>query len=125
MRSVQTAALAAAVSLVACAARAQTYTPCPLASGTTGVCGATVTSTPQALTLSMSRGYQRIVNNGPGTLWCTRDSKATPAPKGVSSYPITPVKPEEYPIAGTTYVPPEATTCMSVSGAINVAVETN
>ena len=86
--------------------------------------GAVVANTPVQLTSNANRRYQRIVNAGPGTLWCTRDPLATPSVAGPGCFPILAGAAEEYPIAGCAYVPPEATVAVSDS-TCNVAVEVN
>ena len=97
-------------------------TPLPIVASGCG--GATVGSTPVQLTSSNSKRYQRIVNNGPGNLWVTRDPLATPAVGAASCWEIVPSEDEEYPIAGSPYVPVAATWAVSDS-TCTVAVEVN
>ena len=98
------------------------YTPLPVAAG--GVGGAVITTTPVQLTNSNARRYQRIFNAGPGVLWLTRDPAATPAVQGPSCYSIPAGQDEEFPIPGSSYVPPAPTFAVSDS-TCNVSVEVN
>ena len=97
-------------------------TPLPISGFGNG--GATIGSTPVQLTVNGSKRYQRIVNGGPGTLWCTRDPLGVPSVAGPGCFPILPDADEEYPIPGSPYVPPDATWAVSDSTSA-VAVETN
>ncbi len=89
---------------------------------TSGAGGAVVGSTAVQLTTCSARRYQRIVNAGPGTLWCTRDPLAIPTVAGPSCFPIAPHAVEEYPVAVGNYVPSAATSAVSDS-TCNVSVE--
>ena len=97
-------------------------TPLPIIASGSG--GATVGTTPMQLTASTSKRYQRIVNNGSGVLWCTRDPLATPSVAGAGCFSIAAGQSEEYPIPGSPYVPIAATWAVSDSSC-TVAVEVN
>ncbi len=113
MTRIRIAALAAAVSLVACAAEAQTA--CPVS---TGACGFTATTTPSAITFNASKRYQRICDSSASVdIWATRVPGATAAVNGVGSFKIAAGTCEEYPIANSSYVPPYPTSVVSASSA--------
>ena len=98
-------------------------TPLPISPAQCG--GGTIgQSQPVQLTTYSAKRYQRIVNNGPGNLWLTRDPLTTVSVGGAGCWQLTPGQDEEYPTAGTPYVPQLATYGVS-DGTCTVAVEVN
>ena len=132
---IQTAVLAAALCLGAAVARGQTpaYTACPAmvtvngASTTTGVCTISL-SAPAPVTPNSGGGrkYHRIILNQ--LAQCTRDPLAAQNQSGPGWFTMQPGVPEEYPIAGSSYVPQLQTYCSPPPGStatITGSVEVN
>ena len=104
-------------------AHAQSVAVCPTSSG---ACPFTATNVPMLVTFQSNRHYQRICNASASvSLWATRAPGVAPAVNGAGSFEIKAGACEEYPIAGTNYVPPAPTSVIAASGTAPGSVETN